>query len=160
MRWWRRKHSELDLEREIRSHLELEVQEREADGLLPDQARYAAQRAFGNTTFVKEVTREMWGWIWLERCLQDLRYAVRVLRKTPAFTAVAVLSLALGIGANTAVFSLLDAVVLKSLPVRDPAQLRILTWVQSGKVPVHSSSGYGTRDARTGQNVRGSFSYA
>jgi predicted permease len=160
MRWWRRKELERDLERELRSHLELEAEEHREAGLFPDQARHAAQRAFGNTTLVKEVTRAMWGWIWLERCLQDLHYAVRVLRKAPAFTAVAALSLTLGIGANTAMFSLLDAVLLKNLPVRDPAQLRILTWVQSDKVPVHSSSGYGTRDARTGQNVRGSFSYA
>jgi len=160
MRWWRRRQSERDLERELRSHLELEMAEQQATGLSSEEARYAAQRAFGNTTLVKEVTREMWGWIWLERCLQDLRYAVRVLRKAPAFTAVAVSSLALGIGANTAVFSLLDAVLLKSLPVRDPAQLRILTWVRSDKVPVHNHSGYGTRDARTGENVDGSFSYA
>ncbi len=159
MRWWRRQ-SEADLERELRAHLELEAEEQREAGLMSDQAGYAAQRAFGNTTLVKEATREMWGWIWIERCLQDLRYAARVLRKSPAFTAVAVLSLTLGIGANTAVFSLLDAVLLKSLPVRDPAQLRILTWVHNDKVPVHSSSGYGTRDARTGQNVRGSFSYA
>jgi predicted permease len=160
MQWWHRKQSERDLERELRSHLELEAEERQEAGLPADQARYAAQRAFGNTTLVKEVTREMWGWIWLERCLQDLRYAVRVLRKAPAFTAVAVASLALGIGANTAVFSLLDAVLLKGLPVRDPAQLRILTWVHNDKVPVHSSSGYGTRDARTGQDISASFSYA
>jgi macrolide transport system ATP-binding/permease protein len=160
MRWRRRKHSQRDLERELRSHLELEAEERLEAGLPPDEARYAAQRAFGNTTLVKEATREMWGWIWLERCLQDLRYAFRVLRKAPAFTSVAVLSLALGIGANTAIFSLLDAVLLKSLPVRDPGQLRILTWVRSGKVPVRSHSGYGTQDTRTGQNVSGSFSYA
>lgn len=160
MRWWQRRAREQDLERELRSHLELEAEERQAAGLPLDQARYAAQRAFGNTTLVMEVTREMWGWIWLERCLQDLRYAARVLRKAPIFTAVAVLSLALGIGANTAVFSLLDAVLLKSLPVHDPSQLRILTWVRSGKVPLRSHSGYSAQDARTGQNVSGSFSYA
>src|SRR3984957_20357247 len=87
-----RKQSEHDLERELRSHLDLEAEERQEAGLPPDQARHAAQRAFGNTTLVREVTREMWGWIWLERCVQDLRYAVRVLRKAPAFTAVAVCS--------------------------------------------------------------------
>jgi putative ABC transport system permease protein len=160
MFWRGRKSHEEELERELRSDLELEIAEQQANGLPSEEARYAAQRAFGNTTLVKEETREMWGWTWLERCSQDLRYAVRVLRKAPAFTAVAVFSLTLGIGANTAVFSLLDAVVLKRLPVRDASQLRILTWVRSGKVPVRSHSGYGTQDPGTGQNVSGSFSYA
>src|SRR5262249_21705276 len=139
--------------------MELEAEEQQDVGISPDEARHAARRAFGNTTLVKEEVRKMWGWIWFERCWQDLRYAARILRKAPAFTAVAVLSLALGIGANTAVFSLLDAVLLKSLAVRDPAQWRILTWAYSDKVPVRSHSGYGTQDKRTGQNVRGSFSY-
>jgi len=101
----------------------------------------------------------MWGWTSVERFLQDLRYATRVLRKAPAFTAVAVLSLALGIGANTAIFTLVDAVLLKNLPVRDPDHLRIVRWVRTPNSIVHSHSGYGLREARTGLDVSGSFSY-
>src|SRR5262249_38168352 len=92
----------------------------------PDDARYAAHRAFGNTTLIKELTREMWGWISLEQLWQDLRYALRAMRRSPAVTAVAVTSLALGIGANSAIFSLIDTVMLRNLPVADPEQLVLL----------------------------------
>jgi hypothetical protein len=157
MRWLRRKQRERDLERELRSDLELEATEQEARGLPSDQARNAARRALGNMTLIREDTREIWGWSWFERFFQDVRFAVRLFRKAPAFTTVALLSLALGIGANTAVFSLLDAVLLKTLPVLEPDSLRILTWVHTGKDPVPSHSGYGTTDKRTGLRVRGSF---
>ena len=157
MRWHRQRDEDLD--RELRAHLDLEAAEQQAAGLPAEEARHAARRLFGNATLVKETTREVWVWTWLERCRHDLRYALRILRKSPVFTAVAVLSLALGIGANTAVFSLLDAVLLKQLPVRDPEQLRILTWVHNDKVPLHSHSGYGMRDLKTGEFISGSFSY-
>lgn len=123
MRWRRRKEREQDLERELRSHLELEAEEQREAGLPRDQARYAAQRALGNTTLVKEDIRAMCGWGSIERLVQDLRYALRLLRKSSAFTITAVLSLAIGIGMNTAIFSLLDAVLLRNLPVRSPAEL-------------------------------------
>src|ERR1051326_6931698 len=112
--FWRHKR-ERDLDRELGDHLELEAAEH--------SDRYAAQRALGNLGRIKEDTREAWGWIWLERLIQDLRYAARVLRKSPAFTATAILSLALGIGANTAVFSLMDALLMRWLPVRNPQEL-------------------------------------
>src|SRR5690349_24501024 len=116
--FWRRKQREEDLQREIQCHLDLESEE-SGDPV-------AARRAFGNVTSSAEATREAWGWAWLERLTQDVRYGARLMRKNPAFSAVAVLSLALGIGANTAIFSLIDALLWKLLPVRDPQALLFL----------------------------------
>ena len=139
----RRKQRELDLERELRDHLELEARELRESGLNPEDAHYAALRSFGNTTLAKEATRDMWGWTVWERILQDVRYAGRTLGHSPGFTAVAVASLALGIGANTAIFSLLNAVVLRPLPVPDPQQLVQCTYTYPSNGPNNWNSYFG-----------------
>src|SRR5215472_15369714 len=137
MRWWRRKSREEDLERELRSDLELETEDLQAEGVSSEEARHRAQRAFGNTTLIREETRAMWGWSSVERFGQDLRYAARVLLKAPVFTGVAILSLALGIGANTAIFGLINGLLFKSLPVRDPESLLFLGKQEHDRVSTH-----------------------
>jgi predicted permease len=111
------------LDADLRFHIEQAVAEYEREGLSPDDARRAALKAFGNPSDVMEDVREVSLWIWWERLLQDLRYGLRGFRRTPAFGITVVLSLALGIGATTAIFSIFNTLVLRPLPVRDPATL-------------------------------------
>ena len=112
-----------ELDEEMRLHLELRRQQQMAAGLNPEAAQRSAQQRFGNLTRLKEKSHLTWGWEWLETCLQDAGYGLRSMLRTPAITVVALISLALGIGANTAIFSFLDAVMLRSLPVKNPQQL-------------------------------------
>ena len=112
-----------DLDLEVAFHLAMREEKIRRDGIAPEEARYAAHRQFGNITSLKERSREMWTLVSLEGLLQDIRFGARKLRKSPGFTIVAVLTLALGIGANTAIFSLIHTVMMKSLPFANPSEL-------------------------------------
>ncbi len=132
---FRRNRFDADLDEEMRLHRELRAQGEIQRGISPQDAHYAAQRYFGNDLVLREESRDMWGWNWLEDFSQDVRLGLRMLVKNPGFTTVAVVTLALGIGANTAVFSVVNAVVLKPLGFSHPDRIVTLAsvWTRSGK---------------------------
>jgi putative ABC transport system permease protein len=128
--WWlkvkalaKRRRLERDLEEELQFHLAKRAEKNRVLGLGAEDARVAARRRFGNVTLVKEDSREMWTFTWIETLWQDVRYAARILAKSPGFAAVVIFSLALGIGANTAVFSAMNTLLLRALPYEHPETL-------------------------------------
>ena len=125
------------MERAVAEDIEAHVAEKTADlmeaGMPEREARLQARRELGNAALLIEASREVWGWMWLERLLQDLRFSTRLMVRNPGFTAVAILSLALGIGANTAIFGLLDKIAWRMLPVHKPEELRIVEVVRTRK---------------------------
>jgi predicted permease len=130
MRWWRITKRNTDLERELQSDLALEEEEQRERGLSPEEARYAALRAFGNPTLIREQTRATWSWSWVESLASDLKYGFRGMGRNAGSTLFAILIVGLGIGGASTVFSVVNALLLRPLPFRDPGQL---VWISNGE---------------------------
>src|SRR5207248_2681302 len=118
--WRARQEQEEDLARELDTHLAIESDEQQERGVSPLDAQYAAHKQLGNVTLLKEEMREMWGWMWLDRLVQDARYALRTMLKTPGFAAITICTLAIGIGANTAIFSVVDHIIFRPFAYQHP----------------------------------------
>jgi predicted permease len=156
---FRRKSMETELDGELRAHLERQQEKYVQSGLPVEEARRRVRLEFGGLDQVKEECRDARGVRFIETMLQDLRYSLRSLARNPAFTTVTVLTLALGIGVNTAIFSLINAVMLKSLPVRQPERLVLFQWAAQGwPVMIPSLRGTWNKD-KSGRTISTSFTY-
>jgi macrolide transport system ATP-binding/permease protein len=158
----KRRRKEEELREELQFHLDEEAGQSQARGLAEQQAQWAARRELGNVTLVQENTRSAWGWTLVEQLGQDLRYALRTMSASKSFSLLAILTLALGIGANTAIYSFMDTILLRSLPVADPESLAVLNWHHlargmEGSV-IHSGSG-SMHDEDHGGTTAGIFPY-
>ncbi len=154
LRWLtQRRSKEAELREELQFHLEEEAEQRRGEGIAEDEARWAARRELGNRMLLEEDTRAVWGWTLVEQLGQDLRYAFRTMAANRLFTLLVVLSLALGIGANTAIYSFMDSILLRSLPVSDPELLVVLNWHTrqiARDTVMHGMSGGTWDDPKTG----------
>src|SRR5215470_5399216 len=129
----RRDQFDRELEEEMRFHLEMKAQENSEAGMEPEEASYAAQRQFGNQTLLLEVSRDMWAARSIETLFQDLRFGIRMFLKSPGLTAVLILTIALGIGFNSSLFSVVNTLLLNPLPFPDADRL-FITWTKSAKI--------------------------
>jgi putative ABC transport system permease protein len=155
---FRRGQFDADLDEEMRLHRELREQEQVEHGLSPKEAHYAAQRRFGNDLVLREESRDMWGWNWLENLMQDIRFGLRMSLKSPGFATLAVLIMALGVGANTAVFSVVNAVLLKPLSYRDPDRVVTLSdFLTTGEAPTALSKQVSILDFQDWHDQSASF---
>jgi hypothetical protein len=136
MTWWKRRSDRLDAD--IQKHIDFETEQNIAAGMPPGEARSAALRKFGNVSLAKERSREVWGWLWLERLWQDAVYGLRGLVHTPGFAIVALLSLMLGIGASTSLFSVIYGVLIAPYPYKNPDQI----WAPAVTSPKEPSNGW------------------
>ncbi len=132
-----RRDKQAELREELQFHLEEETEERQEQGLAEDEARWAARREFGNVSFVEEATRDEWGWTRLEQLARDALFGLRQIHRNPGFSAIAIATLALGIGGITAMFSAFDAVLVRPLPYPDADRL-VMIWENMGKTDVSS----------------------
>ena len=137
--WWNWRKRDAELDKEIQHHLRMAETERIERGVSQNEAQAGARKEFGNVGLVKELARDTWGWRWLEDLYEDLRFGMRTSRKSPGFAATAILTLALGIGANTVIFSFISAALLRAIPVRDAQHLVLLRW----KARTQPNAGFG-----------------
>ena len=155
----RRGRAEGELDEELRFHMEMEARKERAQGMSGEEAWRSAQVRFGGVEQVREQCRDVRGLTLLENLARDLRYGTRMLRKTPVFTVIAVISLAIGIGANTAVFSLVNTVMLRMLPVRNPEQLVVTKWGAHAGLRLNATWSTGGDDGQ-GRWTRNVFPWA
>ena len=124
---FKRRSAEQELAEEIESHIEFQTQQNIDQGLTPEEARRAAHLKFGNSTLAREDSRAVWSFVWLETLWQDISYGIRTLSQSPGFTLVAVLSLALGIGGTSTIFSVISPILLRKPPFKDPDRVVLIS---------------------------------